>query len=128
MIQRFAQFWHFIKRPVNSFSTIFCKWFFKQNETHIIFNQLTKFHCLIAFTSWKMGNMYIAIICFRGCDVINFELTSSFKSMKIWQKVKTKIKISWEQNKPLRWNKKHFSSFLKGLQLPKLVSDLRVRL
>ena len=27
-----------------------------------------------------------------------------------------------------RWNKKHFSSFLKGFQLPKIVSDLRVHL
>ena len=25
-----------------------------------------------------------------------------------------------------RWNKKHFSSFLKGIQLPEIVSDLRV--
>ena len=35
------------------------------------------------------------------------------------QKVKTKIYISWEQRKLLRWNKKHFSSFLKGFNLSK---------
>ena len=28
----------------------------------------------------------------------------------------------------IRWNKKHFSSFLKGFQLLKVVLDLRVRL
>ena len=28
----------------------------------------------------------------------------------------------------LRWNEKHFSSFLKGFQSPKLVSDMKVRL
>ena len=36
------------------------------------------------------------------------------------QKVKTKIQISWEQKELLRWSKKHFSSFFKGFQLPKL--------
>ena len=30
-----------------------------------------------------------------------------------------------KQKEFLRWNKKHFSSFLKGFQLPKIVSDLR---
>ena len=44
------------------------------------------------------------------------------------QKFKTKIQISWEQKEPLRWNKKHFSSFSKDFKLPKIVSDMRVRL
>ena len=35
------------------------------------------------------------------------------------QKVNTKISISWER---------HFSSFLKGFQLPQIVSDSKVRL
>ena len=30
--------------------------------------------------------------------------------------------------KALRWNKKHFLSFLKDFRLPKIVSDLRVHL
>ena len=34
---------------------------------------------------------------------------------KSWQK----LKISWEQKELLRWNKKHFSSFLKGFQWSK---------
>ena len=43
------------------------------------------------------------------------------------QNVRTKVQISWEQNDLWTWNKKHFSSFLKGFQLTKVVSDLRVR-
>ena len=39
------------------------------------------------------------------------------------QKFKTKTEISWEWNELLRWNKKHFSSFLKGFQLSKIVSQ-----
>ena len=44
------------------------------------------------------------------------------------QKFKTKIQISWEQKELLRWNKKYFSSFLKGFRMPKLLSDLWVHL
>ena len=44
------------------------------------------------------------------------------------QKVMTKVQISWEQKELLRWNKKHFLLFLKGFQLSKVASDLRVRL
>ena len=36
-----------------------------------------------------------------------------------------KFKISWEQKVLLQWNKTHH--FLKGLQLPESVLDLRVR-
>ena len=35
------------------------------------------------------------------------------------QKFKTKIQTSWERKELLRWNKKYFSSFLKGFQLTK---------
>ena len=35
------------------------------------------------------------------------------------QKVKTKIYVSWERRKLLRWNKKYFSLFLKGFNLSK---------
>ena len=41
------------------------------------------------------------------------------------QKVQTKLWISWERKKLLKWNKKHFSSFLKDFQLPNFVSHLR---
>ena len=42
------------------------------------------------------------------------------------QNVMTKTQVSWEQRELLRWNKKHFGSFLKGFQLSKIVSDLRL--
>ena len=37
------------------------------------------------------------------------------------QIIKKKTQISWERKELLSWNKKHFSSFLKGYQLPKTV-------
>ena len=40
---------------------------------------------------------------------------------------KVMSKIPWEWKELLRWNKKDLSSFLKGFQLLKIVSDLRVQ-
>ena len=37
-----------------------------------------KFYSLIDFTSWDLGDMCVAIICFPGCDVINFEINLIF--------------------------------------------------
>ena len=76
-------------------------------------------HCLIAFTS-----RYVFYNCF---------LTRLWRH-KIWnkpyifnqavliygQKVKPKSSISWERKELFRWNKKPFSSLLKGFPLPKL--------
>ena len=77
-----------------------------------------------------LGNTCIAIICFPDCDVINFgiNLTSNQAIFLYDRKAKTKIEISWERKELLRWYKKHFSLFLKAFQLPKIVSDLRVRI
>ena len=131
LIQRYAQFWFFKKGSGNSFSTTFCEWFFKKNVFQVMFYQPTKFHCLIAFTSWDIGQ-YVYCKC----------LLSRLWRQRFWnqpdlsnqavflhdQNVRTKIEISWERKEPLTWNKKHFLSCLKGFQLPKAVSDLRVRL
>ena len=40
--------------------------------------QLTKFYCLIAFTSWDIGNVVIIIICYIVYDVTKFEINFSF--------------------------------------------------
>ena len=42
------------------------------------------------------------------------------------QKVKTTIQLTREGKELLKWNKKHFLSFLISFQLPKVISDLRV--
>ena len=68
-----------------------------------------------------LGNMCIAIVCFRGCDVINFEINLSNQGVfEHDQKGKTKIQIFWERRELLRWNKKKFSLFLKGFHLSKI--------
>ena len=45
-------------------------------------------------STWDMGNVCIAIICFPGCDVISFEIDHVFLIKPFFfhsQKVKTKI-------------------------------------
>ena len=51
-----------LEKCLNKFSTTFCVWFSKKNIFHVIFYQLTKFHCLIAFTSWNIGQ-YVYCSC-----------------------------------------------------------------
>ena len=54
------------------------------------------------------------------------KLTLSFVSSRFptWPKSQDKISniLRWERKDLLIWKKKHFSSFLKGFQLPKVVS------
>ena len=86
----------------------------------------TKFHFLNAFTSWDIGQYVYCSYLFH-----KFRNQSYLSNQTVFindQKVKTKTLISWEREKLWRWNKKHLSPFLKGFQLPKIVSDLRVLL
>ena len=96
------------------------------------FSCYIQFHCLVAFILLEiLGNVCIAIVFYPGCDVMDFEINYIFLIEPFFlhdQKVMTKTQISWEWKELLRWNKKDFSSFLKGFQLSKIVSDLRVRL
>ena len=51
------------------------------------------------FSAFMAGNMYIAIFCLPGCDVMNFEIIFIFliKPFSLHdQKVRMKTYISWE--------------------------------
>ena len=81
--------------------------FFRENE---LTDQIWLSDCLY-FLKYVSYNYFFPVY-----DIISFE------------KFKTKIKISLERKKLLRWNKKQFSSIFKGFQFPDIVSDLRVHL
>ena len=75
--------------------------------------------------------MCIAIVCYPCCDVMDFEINLIFLIEPFFlheQKDMKKNWISWERKELLRWNKKHFSSFLKGFQLSKLSQTLECAL
>ena len=65
---------------------------------------------------------------FPGCDVVNFEIILIFLIKPFFYMTKkSRQKFRCLENENIfMWNKKHFSSFFKSFQLPKIVSDLRV--
>ena len=75
-----------------------------------------------------LGNMCIAVLCFPDCNVITDEINLIFL-MKLFfymtKKSRQKSKYFDNEKKLLRWNQKDYS-FLNGLQLPKIVLNLRV--
>ena len=79
-----------------------------------------------------LGNICIAIVCYPGCDVIDFEINVFFliePFFSTWPKSHDKnLNILRTKRAFLTWNKKLFSSFLKGFYISRIVSDLRVRL
>ena len=59
------------------------------------------------------GNMCIAMACKPICDIVDFVV--QIKPFYLDdQKSRDKNLKSWERKELLRWNKKHFLSFLKG--------------
>ena len=122
MIQRFAQFWFLRKVSANSFSTTFYVWFFKKVFLMLYFINRSNLIVWLPLLLEILGNRSFAIVCFPGCDVINFEinLISLIKPFFYMTK-KSRQKFKYLENvkkELLRWNKKQFSSFLKIFQLP----------
>ena len=66
-----------------------------------------------------LGHVFVTIICFPGCDIINFEINLVFLIKPFFYMTEnSRKKIKYVENrKILRWNKKHFLSFLKSFQL-----------
>ena len=75
--------------------------------------------------------MCIAFVCYPGCDVMDFEINLIFLMEPVFlhdQKVMTKNKFLENEMSFQGEIKSIFHQFLKGFQLSKIVSDLRVRL
>ena len=106
------------------------------SPAHFVYDFLTKVYLMLYSINWPnliawlslllkiLGKTCIVIVCCPACDVMDFEINLIFQIEPFFQhdwKVVTKTKISWERKELLRWYKKHFSSFLKGFQLTKIV-------
>ena len=61
--------------------------------------------------------MCIVIICFPVCDIIIFEINLSFLIKPKSQGQNLNI---WRAKELSTWNKKDFSSFLKGFYVPEM--------
>ena len=74
-----------------------------------------------------LPNISITTVCLPGCDVIEFEINRIFLMKPFSSMTKmSRQRLKYIENKKSFWSeKKHFSSYLKCFDLPKLVSDLR---
>ena len=64
-----------------------------------------------------LSNIFITIVCQPGCDVIKFEINLIFL-----------IKLKYLENEKSFWREIKNIFYHFDFQLPKIVSDLRVRL
>ena len=109
------------------------------SPAHFVYDFSTKMFPMLYSINWPnfiawlpllleiLGNMCIAIVCYPGCDAMDFEINLAFLIEPFFlhdQKFMTKTLISWEPKELLRWNKKHFSSFERAFSYQKLSQTL----
>ena len=103
---------------------------------HFVYDFSRKMFLILYYINWPnfivwlslgheiLDNVYIAISCFPGCDIINFE--SNFLSNQAFflhdQKVETKTETSWEQ-KRFGVKQKPFLIIFKGVSVAKKLSQ-----
>ena len=93
----------------------------------MIYSNWPNFIVWLSFLFEIFGNMCIAIVCFPGCNVISFEINLIFLIQLffyITKNSKQKGKYLEKKKELLKWNKKHFSSVLKGFQWSKVYRDI----
>ena len=95
------------KRPGTSLPVSFSAWFLKKNISLVIFHKLTKFHCLVAFTSWNI-EQYVYCNC----------LLTRLRRHKFWNQPyfsNQAVSSTWSKSQ----DKTFFLSFLKGFHWSK---------
>ena len=96
---------NFSEESGTSFSTTFCRWFFKKNVSPVIFYYLTNFHCL------KIGQYVYYNCLLTVCDVISFDINLIFLFKPfcyITKKSRQKFKDLENKKSFLGEIKKHF--------------------
>ena len=95
----------------------------KKNISLVRFYCLTKFNCLVAVTAWDIAQyMYCNCLLTRlwRHKLWNKPYLSNQAVLLHGKKVNTKFKYLEDEKELLRWNKKHFSTFLKGFYLKQI--------
>ena len=95
---------------------LFSTWFLQKNISLVVFYWLTKCHCMVAFTSQDIGQYVYCNYFLTRLWNMKFQINLIFliKPFLLYdQKVKIKNLNILRTKCLLRWNKKHFSSFVK---------------
>ena len=120
-------FWLFSKMKKGSgtsFRCTFPAWFFHKNIPYLILYQWAKFQCHTLFLSRDIKQNVLSFYldsswCHKLWDSSWVNLKKWLTREKIGEDKNTKDWISREQKEIFRWNKKHFSRFLKDYHLVK---------
>ena len=104
-----------------SLPALFSTWFLRKNISLLLYPinwpVFIRWFSLVCET---LGNMCIVTVCYPGCDVISFQVNLSNQAfLSLDQKLKRKMLIAWKRKEVLRWNKNHFSLFLKSFHWSK---------
>ena len=88
----------------------------------VMYYTFTKFHCLVAFTLWDIGQYLYCNCLLTRLHVMNFEINLTFLIKPFFlHDQKVMIKLDYLQQKELlRWNKKHFFIIFKGLSMKQI--------
>ena len=102
------------KRPSTSLPTLFCAWFLKKIVSYLHSIKWPKFIICLSFLVEILGSMCIVIICYSGCQVINFEVNLIFPVIHLFTRPKTQDKNLKILKTKRVFKMKHFWSFWKG--------------
>ena len=109
------------------------------SSSHFMYDLSRKIFVMLCSINWLkfifwfpllleiFNNMFITFVSFPGFNIIILEINLIFLIKPFsWVTKKSRQKMNYFENEFLRWSNKHFSSFLKGFQLSKIFSDIRV--
>ena len=110
------------KRSRTSLPASFSAWFLKKNISFAIVNYLTKFHCLVTFTSWDIGQ-YVYCHCLltslRRHKFWNWPYLLNHAVFSAWSKHQDKNLNILRTKRTFKMKEKYFSSFLMGFHWSK---------
>ena len=98
------------KNPGIVSPTYFLHYFWRKIFLLLYSINRSNFNVWLSLLCEILDNMCIAVVCWQGCNVINFEIF--FSLFSTWSKSQDKKSFQGEK-------KKDFSSFLKGLSADK---------
>ena len=125
----YKAFLKYKERSGTSLSASFLHDFWRKILLLLYSNNWPRFTELLLLLREILDNICIPINCQPGFDVTNCEINLIFRIESFFlqdQNVKTRIQMSWERKKLLRWDKNHFSSSLKGFYWSKYHNFLKI--
>ena len=99
---------------------LFSEQFLKENISLVILYQLTRFHCLVAFTSWDIGQ-YVYCNCHEFCSEAYFSNQAHFPT---WPKSHNKILSILRTKRAFKMKLKAFFIIFNGVSMKQITKTV----